>query len=367
MDIREYRIKDLLEFTNSDEYKRLMTVPVTPHRALSQAKNPRAGENDLALVVAYDQGEPVGYVGAVPDYMFAGNEEFKMAWGSTGWVHPDYKNTGIYVVLLFRAMEFYHNNFALAEVSESAEKVFIKSKKFIQLKNLVSKTIVCRSCMTQVLINRNRKFKLLFPFFKAADFLFNALMYPVFSYRIKSSGITKKISAVEIHEFDEESTAFIKKYQEKNLFQRGKEEFDWILQYPWVTESPRKSTEDKKYFFSSSSPLFRLNAFKLYENNNLIAIIILKQRDNHISVPYAFYNESTAKNILQYLFYVLFKNKADKITVFNDDLINELNKVKIVKLYVKTRERKSYITKKFDTLDFNEYSIQSGDGDVVFT
>lgn len=360
-----FTIADLENLENHNWFRSSKNLPITLHRAVSQAKNPRADKDDLALIVAVDKQEVICYIGMIPDNIFIKEQKIKIAWGSTGWVHEDYKNTGIYVVLLFHALEFYDNNFAIAEVSDSAKRVFESSKKFLTLKVLTSTTIVSRFCTEQYFITQNLHYRKIFPLLRFVDFLGNLIVNPMFHLKVKKYRDTLRLK--EISETDNEAQNFIEKHSSGNLVMRSKLEIDWILKYPWVLEAKSKSKKNRKYFFSSTTKKFRLGLYKLYENDVLTAVLLIKQRENHLTLPYFWFGVENAEKIVKALYYYSYRLGVAKITLFGENLELSMKSAKTSKLFVKQRVRKSYITKKFSGYDFSEISLQPGDGDNVFT
>ncbi|MBN2682864.1 MAG: hypothetical protein JXR58_10175, partial [Bacteroidales bacterium] len=300
MEVFSFTISELSEISKNEWFQTSANLPITLHRAVSQSKNPRAEQNDLALLVAVENKEVVCYVGMIPDYFFINEQKIKMAWGSTGWVREDYKPTGIYVILLFKAMEFYKGKFAIAEVSDSAKMVFEKSKKFIQLKELSSTTVVCRFCSEGYLINKSRKFAIILPALKLCDFVGNLFVNSFSFNRVKK--YESNLRFQEILETDNEAERMIEKFSANNFCRRSVAEINWILNYPWVLQDKVKTEENKKYFFSSTARFFSIKLFKLFNKENLIAILLIKQRDNHISIPYSWFEKEQTENVVKALY-----------------------------------------------------------------
>jgi GNAT superfamily N-acetyltransferase len=70
-------------------------APISLRRAASQARNPHAAAEDVALVLAYDGGRLVGYHGLLPGLAAAGGARFKVSWLVTFYVAPDCRSRGI--------------------------------------------------------------------------------------------------------------------------------------------------------------------------------------------------------------------------------------------------------------------------------
>ena len=60
----------LLEYVNSTVFKAEENLPISEHRAVSHANNPRANVNDVLLFLAKEGDELIGYMGILPDFFF---------------------------------------------------------------------------------------------------------------------------------------------------------------------------------------------------------------------------------------------------------------------------------------------------------
>ena len=64
----------LLEYVNSTVFKAEENLPISEHRAVSHANNPRANVNDVLLFLAKEGDELIGYMGILPDLFFPKNQ-----------------------------------------------------------------------------------------------------------------------------------------------------------------------------------------------------------------------------------------------------------------------------------------------------
>ncbi len=70
MEIKAFTVADLKTALVSEDFWLTETLPITKHRALSYSRNPRAEEDDLVLLVAYQDNRVIGYLGILPDKIF---------------------------------------------------------------------------------------------------------------------------------------------------------------------------------------------------------------------------------------------------------------------------------------------------------
>ena len=71
MEIRSYTPGTILEFVASEQFSMLKNIPISKHRALSYAHNPRAAASDKILFVAFENDEVAGYLGRAENAEFA--------------------------------------------------------------------------------------------------------------------------------------------------------------------------------------------------------------------------------------------------------------------------------------------------------
>lgn len=70
-------------------------VPISPHRARSQARNPLAEPGDVAMVTAWEDGRLVGYLGLLPAVLRHDGRRTPVAWMTTFFVAPELAGRGV--------------------------------------------------------------------------------------------------------------------------------------------------------------------------------------------------------------------------------------------------------------------------------
>ena len=86
MEIKAFTVADLKTALISEDFWLTKTLPITKHRALSYCRNPRADADDPVLLVAYRDDQVIGYLGILPDIIFANDVGYKMGWLTSWWV-----------------------------------------------------------------------------------------------------------------------------------------------------------------------------------------------------------------------------------------------------------------------------------------
>jgi hypothetical protein len=364
MHILSLKISELNGFVQSELYQKLSLFPVTKHRALSQSANPRALPDDIALIIAYsDEMELLGYIGAFPDILYIQEQPIRIGWNSCWWSHPQ-KGKPAVMKLFAEMVKAWGENICYCDLAE-------EGKNFIHLTGRYTvSTYPGYRFFYQFYLARllPSKFKILDnqlskAFLRFIDFCFNI---PTFIFKFRNSpGDTGKYTLKETKEFSEDSALFAGQFPEYNSTRRGKKDFDWILQYPWIlTDKATREIYAGKYFFSHSAESFQAYFLEIRENGQLKGILLLQERDGHYRAPYAFFKPKDIKCVGECLLRHLKQHKAFSFTIYHSLLCNYL---KNKKGYIKKTGivRYSAFPKKWGDAASNLY-VQDGDGDAVF-
>lgn len=358
INLKTFNKSELEKLVHSERFKNFPFKPISFHRAISHIKNPRAGENETLLILAFEDQKIAGYIGILPDKIFKGNEVFSCGWLTTLWIHPEFRGKKIAQKLLSKACDEYKGQIIITEFTPEAENMYVKSDYFVQQKSLEGRSYHLRSNLKKILPSKNKKWKKSLPLLKLFDFSINSL--------IKFSQLFKTNS---IHNFkaennlDTESEAFIEKYSTKNSFNRCLKEIKWVVENPWIFSSKAK---DENYHFSDYCENFEFIFFKIYRKSVLETLLLLSIRDENAKLHFIFGNqdaEFTAEILLNYL---KTKNISNFIS-FEKNLNKHLNKRFF--FYQKERNRKFMMHKELQkTLgkDFI-FDISAGDSDSIFT
>ena len=125
IEIRTVRVRELEEFARESAGLRRPgeVVPTSTSRARAQARNPHADDDDVGLIVAYQDGRCIGYLGILPGLLRSGGRLGKVYWLSTWYVPPEKRSTGVGAMLLIRALML-HRDIAVTYFTEEATRVY---------------------------------------------------------------------------------------------------------------------------------------------------------------------------------------------------------------------------------------------------
>jgi GNAT superfamily N-acetyltransferase len=363
MEIRIYTTGNILEFVNSDQFSRLKNIPITKHRALSYANNPRANASDKILFVAFENDEVAGYLGALPEMIFYRGEWRRMTWLSCFWVDPEFRGKKISEQLFDMAMKEWDNTAMITNMKPGTLKIYERTAYFHDPVPVTGIRGYLRFNLSEILPPRGGFLARIKPVFQVVDFVFNIfnsirlVFYP--GYKIDNN-----IHYEYVDEISPEVGELIDKYNQFYLIRRGKQELDWIRNYPWVLEQ-EEDKDSLRYYFSSVSKRFFYQQVEFHdENGNVVAYLMLSIRNNHLTVPYVFYSKGIESTLVRFLFNTMLDFQLNMLTVFQAQLKEEIKKSKSPFLFQKKILRPYFLPK---TLDLPDPAFQDGDGDCVFT
>ncbi len=347
--------QQLKGFTTTGDFQHFPFAPISGFREISHVHNPRAKENDILLFLAYDDEELAGYFGILPDnVMLANGEIIHFGWLSTLYVSEKFRGKRIAPQLLFAAEKAYNKMLIVTEFTVSAEKLYRKIGIFEDLTTKNAVRYYFKSNLAELLPFKKEIFEHNKSRLKRFDNLINIFI----PYLSNGKNHLYKISK----NWNSELTKFISK-QRKNPIGRSCEEFQWIIDFPWL------STEkgQPNYLFSSYAKDYEMFWVLIYENQEIISAMFCSARDGHLKVLYYF---GTVFPISDMLPKIIKTYKVKMMTIYDDDLNSAIAKNKMPKaIYKRPLERKYLIHKDFREKlgkDF-EFKFADGDGDFSFT
>ena len=363
MEIKTYTTGNILDFVESESFSRLKHLPISRHRALSYAHNPRSESSDEILWVAWENDEVAGYLGALPEKIFYGGEWKRMTWLSCFWIDPQFRGKGISKQLFDVAMHSYGDTAMITNMKPGTLKIYERTGYFHPPFVKYGMRGYLRFNFAEILPPRGGLFSRIKGILQVVDFslnFFNSIRLLFFpGYKMDPD---KQFDYVE--GISSEAEDLINQCNDKYLNRRGKPEFEWIQNYPWVLEQ-EEDKESRRYYFSSVSKRFFYQNIEFRNNNGkVIAFVMLSIRNNHLTVPYAFFKEGCESILIKFLFNTMLDYQLNMITIFHPVLIEELKKVRSPFIFRKKVIRPYFIPK---TLDLPGLYFQDGDGDCVFT
>lgn len=363
--IRTLNRSQLLAFVAHAAFESLPFIPISRHRATSHAANPRAEDDDVLLLLAYDDEVLVGYLGVLPDTMFCNGQSEKCGWLSCLWVSEQHRGKRIAQQLLEHCASVWDNRILGTEFTGPAKALYDRSGIFQSLADLQGMRLYLRANLATLLPPKR-------PIFHRNRFLlsmldkgFNAIM----NLRLPKADLRKASFTLEpVLHIDEEVETFISTHQERQLFKRGVVELNWILANPWILSAPKKDALNSRYHFSSVEKCFAFHALKVRgRNGKLKAFLILSQRNGAMKLPYC-YHDGDMDSVWKAVSYQLLQCRSSTFTVFHPDLCAHIKMVDNLSLHRRYIIRNFIVSKRFHLfLGHGAIAIQDGDADCSFT
>jgi len=243
-------------------------VPAAIARSRAQDRNPAADPGDVGLLVAYQDGRCVGYLGLMPGRLRVRGRDEKVYWLSTWYVPPELRHTGAGAKLLLRAralrrdLVVTHLNAEAARVYEALRFKPLGPLEYIEGKFSRNNPLALPFRVMRKLARRNNSIGLpsLDRIIVAADALFKRLLFPLLIAYV-ARGRTRFEARVvdrigsDMFEADQDRSAPIR-------FRRGADIINWMIEEPWITTEPEGITGG--FYFTDYKPLFRYVAIEIY-------------------------------------------------------------------------------------------------------
>lgn len=340
-------------------------IPITKHRLISHFYNPYADDEDLIMVIAFDEKTVIGYRVLLPDLILGFSGYKKVAWTSTTFLDTKYRGKGIGKKLTQIALESYDKRLMSNRSSVLATRVYYATKKFRKINSYKEYSFFLFPDFFRR-INMSKKLShfrfLSFPA-KYADVLINTIQ----NIRYKS-----KIISLDNYPFkwefinfiDEKLDDFLKEKTKYDLFKYSKEKFNWVYRYPWILSIPIKDEYFKNYHFSSISEKFATYFIKLILKDKVVGFIFLQRRDSILRIPYFFVEKVFYENAITFIFSFALQISVSSIITANKALVDFIKQR--IPFYSTTFKKFDYLIPSNIKLP-DKYRTNDGDGDLVFT
>lgn len=366
--IRDIKALQLEGYINSDEYRNLNDLPITPQRALSYIHNPKGDKEDKILFLAYDDDKYIGYLGALPDIVIINGKSCKVAWLSCMWVDRNYRRKGISVMMLNHANKIWNSNLLITNYIPVSKSAFDKTGIFTDFRSLPGIRGYLRFNLAEILILKKPGLKYIKWLISVFDFtanLVNALRLLFWKAYIN----TNSIKIEYLNEIDDETENFISRRNLNHLTPRNKDFFDWIKKYPWVLNKPDREQTHRRYIFSAVSKNFRQQLLKVMNRENkIIAFLMLTYHGSHLKTPYLYFDDSNSGIVKKIIYSHLINSEVKTFTTYHPGLAKEIRSGRNPFVLIRNMHLGSVITKEFKQRikDADKYILMEGDGDFAF-
>jgi GNAT superfamily N-acetyltransferase len=359
---RSILVKDLIAYTESDEYRNSAVVPISPHRARSQVNNPHARPHDLSLFLVYENSDLVGYVGALPDrYFTAQKEELPIAWLSCLWVSPTMRGRGIAQKLLATISEHYNKQVFVMGFTPESKVLYDRLGFFEEHKTPPGLRGYLRPNFADILPPKGGfwlKIKHLLGFVDTVLGFFNGIRLLFY---------TQKMPEIQVIEhLDAEIEAFIQRHNSNEYNRRSTSELNWILQFPWLIP-PDMDWDASRYYFSSVAKRFQYFVFTTRNAaGQLTGLVFLSLRERHLKLIYAQLEEEALTTSARAIGCYAVQQGAAMVTVFDQRVAAAIAQDQSTPFFYRRAVQNRYLISTAFNLQ-PIFRFQDGDGDAAFT
>ncbi len=367
MRIEKYNASRLKEFLNSDLYREMPFVPVSPHRASSWLNNPRMKPEDILLYLGFEGETMMAYRSILPDR----HGDIRFGWLSGNWVRPDQRRMGLASRLFEEAYADWGHQLMYTNYAPESKAVYDKSGRFQLYVERPGIRYYQRSSSASLLGGRRIIYRRSRSLLSLADGMLNAVQD--IRIAIKKEN-TRDLVFEESVSPDFEAVDFIQNNRASGFCLRSQDDFDWIASYPWIKSGPSK---DPRYFFSSVSNRFHNICVKIRdERDEMSGFLWLVINAEKMTIPYAVVTPEKAMKVSaveeagsafsRILNHFLQSNKISYLTTHHPSVIDVfqpgpiLTTRKMTQNYFVSRDLKKQLP------DPKFINFQDGDGDVVF-
>jgi GNAT superfamily N-acetyltransferase len=375
-------VGQLIAFIQSPQYLQSEVVPISPQRARSQANNPKAAPEDIALILAYDETQILrGYLGILPDELQNQEESTKIGWLSCIWVDDKSRGQGIAKKLVLAAENAYPQRLLLTEFTPEAHQLYLKLGLFADLARPDGLRCYLRADLQTILPNKKHFFHYLHPFLATFDAIANAILLPFRYFKQRQNEKQLKNIGLQYHTYLPphivEFIAQVKtaKHEASSInttvFNRGERELAWIYNYPWLISAPLIDDNSQKYYFSAIEDSFLAVMVELSEKNangdsQTIAFFMLSHKRNLLKIPYLYVLPSHERSVLAFISLYMCEGRIATFLCCQPSLLAAL-KTNNFGFFAQKKQKHHYMCSK-ELLDFvADIQLQDGDGDAVFT
>ena len=367
IEIKSIQVGELIKFIQSKEFLQAEFWPISKKRAISHAMNPRADAEDTALLLAYGSSHLIGYLGLVPDFYFIDEKPKKIFWISCMWVLPEYRREGVALKLLDAAYESCKGNIFITNYILRSKAAFIKTGEYVEYEILKGIRAYMYFNLNYILVNKYPGLKYIRPVLFLTDKVLNIFFRVRLYFLLKQERISNRY--ISFTYLNKETATFIDENRENALFRRGSQEFQWMIDFPWIKNKKDEETDTGKYHFSHYSKDFRQWFIKITDDYEKVkGFLMLTLQKGILKTPYIIAGKKLIPDIATFIIKLMDEYKIPTVVSHHPLLVNQLKKKNRFFLTIRTSEKGFIATKQIsDKLKDTCHLFYDGDGDNAFT
>lgn len=359
------RFQDIPEYLNNDTFWQYEHLPISRQRLFAQSHNPDADSEDVVLIVALDGHQVVGYIGAVPGYIYCNGAKQKIGWGSTWWSAPNQLGTG--GELLLAMYNEWNGKYGISAYADSVHQLYKGSKLFSFYPEMRGFKAWLRFDAEALVPHHSIKRKI--------ATLACCLLQPIQDFRLKKrkKHLLQKLNGYTVsyrNYVDQSLEKFLQGFHNNHLQQRDAIYFNNLKAYRWVETHADSSLakESTAYCFSSVALKFAHSLVQIQnKQNNTIGFVVLLNHNNTVEVLYVYAQPEHFTTITEVIVLHAIASKATNIRSFEHHINQHLQNYKGTWFSKRTINRNFILSKKLGMKDPSKHQLHSGDGDYAYS
>ncbi len=339
-DLKLYTVADLREWLeNNRPAEGLSERVIAPTRAWSIIHNPYVKDEDAIVAAIFEDGELAAYTASFPDML----ESKRVWWASTLYCYPKFTGKGYGLIVAGSLAEAHepdltYDRWGAQETVEIfhhlGHQTVYTSRYHLSDKKIDSNTLRGKLAAC---VQSFRKALHTWPKPSKANY---SLRYALF--------------------IDGEAYAFMQAHKGIDLWLRKQDMLNWILRYPLRQGCTLPDRVEKDLHFTSYTQSYAYQVVKVYVDQQLQGVYVLRMHDGALSVVYLYYAKEYRDEVFASIVDHIIAIRPKE--VITDD--NELwMYVRSKGFFAKSQEEKaSFSIPASVQLDTN-FNLQLGDGD----
>jgi len=355
-----YKISELEAFLSSDHYRQSVNLPVSPERVESYLHNPRSRPDMPVLFTMTDHGKIIAYRTILPDWFYRDDTPVEFAWLSGNFTDPAYRRKGHSSALLKIVEEAWEEKLMYTNYAPASKAVYDQSGTYGEFLLRPGRRYYLRASLHGLLKERFGIPGIL----KFSDRMINGIHDLLISGR--KYPLDPDIHAEVTDIPDEELKKLIREHTLHSLFRRGPDEYNWIRNYPWITEQAASKLPGT-YQFTRQVNRYSSRWYKLSGKNGraFLWITIVGEK---LSVPYFFCEDPLlVVAARQIVFTEMIDHKCAYLTIRHPELGPVLDTRGNPFLFSRMMPQRYFAHRSIAGMIPADPVVYDGDGDCVFT
>lgn len=349
VDIRLYsaaQIKDWLY--HNTQYEGLSEQLIDKSRAFALVANPFVTDEMSLVSAIFVDEEVAAFTCVFPDELEK-PEHRLVYWSTTLYVNPKYEGRGFAYCVIAQICELYGSDYFDLDAADAS------------VENFKYQGLTTEYLTQYVLQNKNIQ----------RSGIKGELAYwkDVWVRRklSKAGELNKEISGADylikyVSFVDDELYSFMRRCAKRDLILRSQKSFNWLLQYPFMTDSPVFNRVPLTNFFSSNVREFKIYGVKVLKKGRLVGFCILRLIHDEWSVKYIYYDEDGQMETFMAIAEHIMSIRRRKLFTADKDLVDFLSKYGLFTQCVEYKKSFAYPSGFFYD---KSLKIQVGEGDNV--